>query len=101
MRRAPLLARICCVAVCGALAAACSSNKGGPGGPDGGPDAGPKPHPIPGPGQAAAWQIADDADLVGGPSTAGRKGDFTIANGRVRFVIEGAHASDGYDPHGC
>jgi hypothetical protein len=28
-------------------------------------------------------------------------GDWVLANSRVRFVVEGARASDGYDPHGC
>ncbi len=88
-----------------ALVAGCSASGGSP---DAGPghDAGPAtdggfgPHPTPGPGQSAAWQITSAADLIPGPSTKGRIGDWMLANGRVRFIIEGAHASDGYDPYG-
>src|SRR4051794_22374920 len=66
---------------------------------DGGnPDAG---HALPGPGFAAAWKIADANELVTGPSTGGKKGDWEIANSRVRFVIEDARPSDGFDPYGC
>ena len=58
-------------------------------------------HALPRPGFAAAWQVHDPAELIAGPSTAGKVLDWEIANARVRFVIEGAHASDGYDPYGC
>ncbi len=58
-------------------------------------------HALPRLGFAAAWQIMNPADLIAGPSTAGKVSDWEIANARVRFVIEGAHASDGYDPYGC
>src|SRR2546428_186164 len=58
-------------------------------------------HPTPGPGIAAAWQVSDPKDLVPGPSTHGQAGDWVMVNTRVRFVIEGAHPSDGYDPYGC
>ncbi len=97
----------CIFAVPCALAAAlgaggCKSSSSAPdAGPSGQPDGGVRQHPAPGPGQAAAWQITDPADLIGGPSTAGRVGDYLVANGRVRFVIEGAHPSDGYDQYGC
>ena len=83
-----------------ALLAACQSDPSPPSPPDAGPDAGVAPHPTPGPGQAAAWQVTDPADLIPGPSTHGRTGDWMLANGRVRFLVEGAHASDGYDPYG-
>ena len=64
--------------------------------PDGGlPDGG---HALPASGFAAAWQVNDPRELIAGPSTGGRKGDFEIANARVRFVIEDARPSDGYDP---
>ena len=67
--------------------------------PDGGlPDGG---HALPAAGFAAAWQVNDPRELISGPSTGGRKGDFEIANARVRYLIEGAHPSDGYDPYGC
>ena len=68
--------------------------------PDGGilPDGG---HALPGPGFAAAWKIEDPNELITGPSTGGRKGDWEIANSRVRFVVEDARPSDGYDPYGC
>lgn len=79
--------------------AACHGNVSSlEGGPDGGPTG---PHAQPRPGFAAAWQITDPADLIPGPSTAGKVADWEIANTRVRFVIEGAHPSDGYDPYGC
>ncbi len=58
-------------------------------------------HALPRPGFAAAWQIHDPAELIAGPSTAGKVLDWEIANARVRFVVEGAHPSDGYDPYGC
>jgi len=84
--------------------AGCSSSSspadGGNPGDGGSTDGGAGPHPTPGPGQSAAWQIESEADLIPGPATHGRVGDWMIANGRVRFIIEGAHASDGYDPYG-
>jgi hypothetical protein len=58
-------------------------------------------HPLPGPGFAAAWQVKDAKELIGGPSTSGRVNDWEIANARVRFLIEDARPSDGYDPYGC
>lgn len=58
-------------------------------------------HALPGPGFAAAWRIEDPNELVTGPSTGGRKGDWEIANSRVKFVIEDARPSDGFDPYGC
>ncbi|MFN2548455.1 MAG: CehA/McbA family metallohydrolase [Myxococcales bacterium] len=58
-------------------------------------------HALPGPGFAAAWRVNDPNELVSGPSTGGRKGDWEIANSRVKFVIEDARASDGFDPYGC
>ena len=90
-----LLAVLLCAAACNPG----SSGQPGDGGPDGGAlDGG---HPTPRAGFAAAWQVADGRDLIGGPSTKGRVGDFEIANARVRFLVEGAHPSDGYDPYGC
>jgi len=87
--------RVCLVVL---ACAACHSAGRGP--TDGGPnnDGG---HALPLPGFAAAWQVEDPAELITGPSSAGRVGDWEIANARVRFVIEGAHPSDGYDPYGC
>lgn len=91
MRRC-LLALLC--------AAACHSGSQSP--PDGGPgDGGDAGHAVPRPGFAAAWQVEDPAELVTGPSTGGRVGDWEIANARVRFVIEDARPSDGFDPYGC
>src|SRR5438132_1559738 len=86
---------------CAGALAACHSGPSNQNATDAGSDAGVRPHPTPGPGQAAAWQVTDARDLVTGPSSAGRIGDWVLANSRVRFVIEGARASDGYDPHGC
>ena len=57
-------------------------------------------HALPRPGFAAAWQVADPAELIPGPSTAGRVSDWEMANTHVRFIVEGAHPSDGYDPYG-
>ena len=89
--------RLCAIAV---VCAACHSGGSQGPGPDGGglPDGG---HALPGPGFAAAWKIDDPNELVTGPSTGGRVGDYELANARVRFVIEGARPSDGYDPYGC
>ena len=99
------IARSCHFALLTAFAAALGACRSDPSqadaGPDAGADGGVRAHPAPGPGQAAAWQVADQHDLIGGPSTAGRVGDWMMANSRVRFVIEGPHASDGYDPYGC
>src|SRR5438552_15354961 len=69
-------------------------------GEDGGvlPDGG---HALPGPGYAAAWRVQDPAEMVTGPSTGGRLGDWEMANSRIRVIIEDARASDGYDPYGC
>jgi len=82
------------------LAAACHSGTASP--PDGSPgDGGDGGHALPHPGFAAAWQVDDPAELVTGPATGGRAGDWEIANARVRFVIEDARPSDGFDPYGC
>ncbi len=68
---------------------------------DGGGDLPDGGHALPGPGRAAAWRIQDPAELVGGPSTGGRVGDWEIANSRIRVVIEDSRPSDGFDPYGC
>jgi hypothetical protein len=84
-----------------ALALLCACHAGAPQQlPDGGPlpDGG---HSLPGPGLAASWQIEDPAELIAGPSSAGRLGDWEMANSRIRVIIEGAHPSDGFDPYGC
>jgi hypothetical protein len=79
----------------------CCACHGAPGKSGGGPDGGNGGHAAARPGFAAAWQINDPAELVGGPSSAGRTGDWELANSHIRVVVEGAHASDGYDPYGC
>ena len=89
MRRLLLAAGLCFACHAGA-----PETVPGGGLPDGG-------HALPAPGFAAAWQVSDPRELIAGPSTGGRKGDFEIANARVRFVIEDARPSDGYDPYGC
>ena len=66
---------------------ACSDDdeKGRPAAP--GPPAG---------GQAAARKILEDSDLIGGPVSMGRIGDYLIANDRIRVVIQDV----GRDPIG-
>ncbi len=48
------------------------------------------------PGQAAARRIVDEADLVGGPMSMGRLGDYLLANDRIRVIIQDV----GRDPIG-
>jgi hypothetical protein len=86
--------------VIAAIAFACSRGPAQQTLPEGGdlPDGG---HALPGPGFAAAWRVDDPNELITGPSTGGRKGDWEIANSRVRFVVEDARPSDGFDPYGC
>jgi len=67
--------------------------------PDGG--LGDGGHALPGLGFAAAWQVKNPSELIGGPSSSGRVGDWELANARVRYLIEDARPSDGYDPYGC
>jgi len=50
----------------------------GGGGPPAGPDQGP----------AAARRIVDEADLIGGPMSMGRIGDYLLANDRIRVIIQ-------------
>ena len=89
MRRLLLLAGLCFACHAGMPE---TLSDAGPG--DGG-------HALPAPGFAAAWQVNDPGELITGPSTGGRKGDWEIANARVRYLIEDARPSDGYDPYGC
>jgi hypothetical protein len=91
MRFAPIALALTCA--CHASVQTASTDGGGDL-PDGG-------HALPGPGRAAAWRIADPAELIAGPSTGGRVGDWELANSRIRVIVEDARASDGYDPYGC
>ena len=92
MRRVCLLLLAC--AACHGAAEQTPTDAGSIQGGDGG-------HALPAPGFAAAWQVHDPAELVTGPSTGGRLGDWQIANARVRFMIEDSRPSDGFDPYGC
>ena len=56
----------------------------------------PAPPGPPAGGQAAARRILEDSDLIGGPVSMGRIGDYLIANDRVRVVIQDV----GRDPIG-
>lgn len=55
--------------------------------------------PVP-PGEARAGRTAKEADLVQGPKSTARVGDFKIYNGKVRFIVEDARPSSGYGPYG-
>lgn len=49
---------------------------------------------------ARVLQIASDDQLIGGPSAAGRVGDWLIENDRVRIVIQGISRAIGPQPYG-
>ena len=89
MRRA-LLLLLACAACRGKAGAAELSDAGAP------EDAGQA-----GPALASAFRIADASQLLGGPVGGGRIGDWELRNDRVRFIIEDARPSDGFDPYGC
>lgn len=55
---------------------------------------------TPEPGRAIAKRITDRGELIGGPGALGDVGDFLLANGEVRLVIQGEGFSRGFGVYG-
>ncbi len=49
---------------------------------------------------ATLRKVAGDTDLIGGPAAQGRKGDWALANKRVRFIIQADDRHSGPCPWG-